>query len=167
MLRKWYIELPLVLLTIVISVMFVWRLDIDTSSPAAPVTEQPITNPVNSPATKPNEEISEGKSLFKINCASCHNPVVDGTGPPLAGVSERWKAAGKYRGKDGEQWLRLWIHNWHEPVDAGYPYARTMANSRASEMNIFSDLSEEKINKILLYLNSPPQVNIKPVASLR
>jgi mono/diheme cytochrome c family protein len=168
MLRKWYIELPLVLLAIVIAVMWVWNIDSDPSSFSPPGEEvtTPSTN-TNTTVSKESAVIAEGKGLFRSNCASCHNPVAEGTGPPLAGVAERWDEAGPYKGKEGSQRLKLWIRNWHEAVDAGYPYALQMANSRATEMNIFSNLSDEQIDKILLYLNSPPRVTIMPTASLR
>lgn len=96
----------------------------------------------------------EGKSLFKSNCASCHNPKADGTGPALAGVTARWEAAGDHKGKSGKEWLGIWIHNWHEAVDGGYKYAVDMANSRPSEMNVFNTLKKEDIDKILLYVEA-------------
>src|SRR5580698_7371143 len=54
----------------------------------------------------------EGKDLFKTNCSACHNPKANGVGPALKGVTARWEAAGSYQGKTGEQWLKIWIHNW-------------------------------------------------------
>ncbi len=93
----------------------------------------------------------EGKSLFKSNCAACHNPKADGTGPALAGVTARWEAAGDFKGKSGKEWLHIWIRNWHEAVDAGDKYAIDMANSRPAEMNLFTSLKPEDIDKILLY----------------
>ncbi len=103
----------------------------------------------------------EGRTLFRSNCASCHNPKADGTGPPLIGVTARWKTAGDYRGKPGEQWLHLWIKNWHEPVDSNYKYAVDMANSRIAQMNSFSNLSDEDINKILEYVEAPDKDKAK------
>src|SRR5206468_737387 len=52
---------------------------------------------------------AEGKSLFKSNCASCHNPKADGTGPALQGVTARWEGGGDYKGKSSKQWLHTWI----------------------------------------------------------
>jgi cytochrome c2 len=98
---------------------------------------------------------NEGKTLFKSNCASCHNPVADGTGPALEGVSKRWEDAGDFKGKPGAQWLHTWILNWHDAVDAGYKYAVDMSKSRPAEMNVFKGvLKDEDIDKILLYVEN-------------
>lgn len=98
---------------------------------------------------------AEGKTLFKGNCASCHNPKADGTGPALMGVTARWEAAGDFKGKTGKQWLHTWIHNWKDAVGGGYKYAVDMSNSRGSEMNVFSTLKDEQIDQILLYVENP------------
>jgi mono/diheme cytochrome c family protein len=94
----------------------------------------------------------DGRTLFKANCAACHNPVIAQTGPALAGVSQRWNDAGDYKGKTGRQWLYAWIRNWNEPVSAGYPYAVKIQNYSASQMNIFPTLSDTDITHILLYV---------------
>ena len=98
--------------------------------------------------------VSEGKALFKSNCASCHNATADGTGPALKGVSARWEAAGDFKGKSGNQWLHEWIKNFNTPVGAGYAYAKDMANSRPSAMNTFPTLSDADIDKILVYVDN-------------
>ncbi|MBP6731104.1 MAG: cytochrome c, partial [Chitinophagales bacterium] len=98
---------------------------------------------------------AEGKSLFKSNCAACHNPKADGTGPALMGVTARWEGAGEFKGKTGKQWLYGWIKNWHDPVGAGYKYAMDMASSRPSEMNVFNTLNDGQIDDILLYIENP------------
>lgn len=96
----------------------------------------------------------DGKDLFKSNCAACHNPKADGTGPALLGVKARWAAAGEHQGKTGEQWLHAWVKNWNEPVEAGYKYAVDMANSRPSAMNSFPYLKDEEIEQIFTYIDS-------------
>ncbi len=98
---------------------------------------------------------SEGKSLFKSNCAACHNPKVDGTGPALQGVTARWEAAGDFGGKTGTQWLNVWIKNYNDPVKAKYKYAVDMANSRPSAMNVFNTLKDADVENILLYVENP------------
>ena len=98
---------------------------------------------------------TEGKSLFKSNCASCHNPLADGTGPALKGVTARWDAGGSYQGKTGNQWLHVWINNWNDAVNAKYPYAVTMRNSRPAAMNVFAGiLKTEDIDNMLLYVEN-------------
>jgi cytochrome c2 len=97
----------------------------------------------------------EGRNLFKANCAACHNPKNDGTGPALMGVTSRWEAAGDYKGKTGNQWLHIWIKNWNDAASSGYEYAKNMAASRPSAMNSFLTLKDEDIDKILLYVENP------------
>ena len=97
---------------------------------------------------------ADGRALFKSNCAACHNPTADGTGPALKGVTGRWDAAGDFKGKTGNQWLHTWIHNWHDAVDGGYKYAVDMRHSRAAEMNLFTTLKDADIDNILLYVEN-------------
>jgi cytochrome c2 len=97
----------------------------------------------------------DGKSIFKSNCAACHNPKADGTGPALQGVTSRWEGAGEFKGKTGKQWLYTWIHNYNDAVGGGYKYAVDMANSRPAAMNVFTTLKDEDIDKILLYVENP------------
>jgi mono/diheme cytochrome c family protein len=98
---------------------------------------------------------TEGRSLFKSNCASCHNPKVAQTGPALMGVTARWEAAGDFGGKTADQWLHIWIHNWSDAVAGKYPYAVNIQNYAPSEMNRFPNLKDDDIDKILLYVNNP------------
>lgn len=98
---------------------------------------------------------NEGKTLFKGNCAACHNPKVDGTGPALMGVTARWEAAGDYKGKTGKEWLYVWIKNYDDAVKGGYKYAVDMLNSRPANMNVFASLKDADIDKILLYVENP------------
>ncbi len=109
---------------------------------------------------------SEGKSLFKSNCAACHNPKVDGTGPALMGVTAKWETAGDFKGKTGKQWLYTWIHNYDDAVKSGYKYAMDMANSRPTAMNVFTSLKDEQIDKILLYVENPDAVGPPPTAKV-
>lgn len=98
---------------------------------------------------------TEGKSLFKSNCAACHNPKADGTGPALQGVTARWEGAGDHNGKTGKQWLYTWIKNYNDAVNGGYKYAVTMVSSRPSAMNLFTGLKDADIDNILLYVENP------------
>ncbi len=98
---------------------------------------------------------ADGKSLFKSNCAACHNPKADGTGPALQGVTARWEGAGDFKGKTGKQWLHTWVKNYNDAVSGGYKYAVDMAGSRPAAMNVFATLKDEDIDKILLYVENP------------
>ena len=132
-----------------------FALNVDFSSCNKPVA---VNKPADSVSTAPNSEKErwlKGRDLFRANCASCHNIKFDGAGPALNGVKARWIAAGAYKGKSGEQWLKTWIRNWHDVVDADYKYGVEMANSRPAQMNIFNWLDDGKIDDILFYVESP------------
>ncbi len=103
--------------------------------------------------------IENGKTLFKAQCASCHNPLKDGTGPKLKGVTAIWEGYGDYQGKTGREWLVTWIINWNEAVDAGYPRALEVKDWSPTQMNVFTGkLSESDVDDILAYVENyePP-----------
>jgi mono/diheme cytochrome c family protein len=104
----------------------------------------------------------EGRSLFKADCASCHNPAIAQTGPALTGVTARWDAAGDFGGRTGKQWLYAWIRDWKGPVDAQYPYAVKVQNYSASQMSIFPSLSDNDIASILVYVENPHAISAIP-----
>ena len=114
-----------------------------------------------------------GKKLFTQQCGACHKLNAKMIGPALGGVVERWDEAGEYEGVAGTQWLRRWIKNWQDPVNAGYPYAVNMQNYDASAMNAFPTLADADIDKILTYIQNPDlaeeekkdDVAVAPVAS--
>lgn len=149
-------EFLVVALILATAVLLGWNINLSgcnkRSSQKSTAEKTAVTNTAASPEQK---RWQEGKSLFKSNCAACHNPKADGTGPVLIGVKQRWQRAGRYQEKEGSQWLYSWIKNWNEPVAAGYNYAIEMANTRPSQMNVFTTLKDEDIDKILLYAENP------------
>lgn len=160
MFRKWYIELALILAVLALTVFIVFKADFcritqSIQMPQAEPTSSADTSAPLSKSSLASQQWKEGRSIFISNCAACHNPKADGTGPPLMGVTDRWSAAGKYKGKTGLQWMNVWVKNWREAVDAGYPYAVAMANSRSSEMNVFINLTDKNIEDIMFYVNRP------------
>jgi mono/diheme cytochrome c family protein len=98
---------------------------------------------------------ADGKNLFKSNCASCHNPKVNQTGPALMGVTKRWEDGAEFQGKPGKDWLHMWIKNWNTVIAAGNPYATTLKGTWKSDMNLFPNLKDDDIDKILLYVENP------------
>lgn len=150
-------ELAVIILFIIVISVLVWHITPYTAMPArvGPVTDTapPATSAPSQ--TTADQQWQGGKSLFKSNCASCHNPKVAQTGPALVGVTKRWEDAGTYQGKTGKQWLYAWIKDWHRPVEAKYPYAVTIQNYAPSEMNIFPTLKDDDIDAILHYIESP------------
>lgn len=88
----------------------------------------------------------DGQALFKSNCASCHNPLKDATGPALQGVDARVPS---------KQWLYDWIHNSRKVIDAGDKYANDLYNKWGkTQMTAFPNLSNEEIDAIITYVNS-------------
>jgi cytochrome c2 len=96
----------------------------------------------------------EGKNLFKSNCASCHNPKVNQTGPALMGVTKRWEDGAEFGGKPGKEWLYSWVKNWNTVIAAGNPYATALKGTWKTDMNLFPNLKNDDIDKILLYVEN-------------
>lgn len=88
----------------------------------------------------------DGKALFQSNCASCHNPLKDATGPALKGVDGRVPS---------KEWLYNWVHNSSAVVASGDKYANDLFNKwQKAQMTAFPQLSTEEIDAIVTYVNS-------------
>ncbi len=88
----------------------------------------------------------DGQALFKSNCASCHNPLKDATGPALQGVESRVPS---------KEWLHKWVHNSAGLIASGDKYANDIFNKWGKiPMTPFPNLSEEEIDAIFTYVNS-------------
>src|ERR1700710_822864 len=71
----------------------------------------------------------DGKNLFQINCAQCHNPVKVITGPALKGVAER---------VPDKKLLHAWIHNNQQVLASGIEYFNNLYQQYGkAPMNIF------------------------------
>lgn len=162
---KWYIEFPIVLTMIILGTVFAWNANLSSCSKKS--TGDKVTAAKNDDSKTSPDEIRwhEGKDLYKANCVACHNPKTNGAGPALKGAAARWKAAGSYQGKTGEQWMKIWIRNWNDVVKADYKYGVDMANSRPAQMNIFPYLTDEQIDKIMFYVESSD--GLKPAVAAK
>jgi len=104
-----------------------------------------------------------GKALFNGKCASCHNPLKDGTGPALAGVEQRHTWA------DHNEILK-WAHN-PTAYMAGDPYTQGLKTKFGSMMTAFPDLTIKDIDAIVAYINvaavppPPPPPGEEPQSS--
>jgi len=86
----------------------------------------------------------DGKALFTSNCASCHNPLKDATGPALKG------AAGRAPSKEV---LYKWVHNPASTM-ASDPYYKALAAKYApTVMTAFPQLSTADIDAIMDYVD--------------
>lgn len=105
-----------------------------------------------------SQDAKAGKATFRSKCGSCHDVALKQkmTGPALEGVIDRWNAAGAFKGKSGEEWLKTWIYNWNDAVAAGNPYATKMKDFDPSAMSVFTgQITEDDYANILAYLKDP------------
>lgn len=94
----------------------------------------------------------DGKALFVEKCASCHNPLKDGTGPALQGVTQRVGDKKK---------LYAWIRNNAALLEAGDPYFKSI-DRQGSAMTLFTTLKDEEIAAILNYVETYKAPAIPP-----
>jgi mono/diheme cytochrome c family protein len=81
---------------------------------------------------------ADGEALFKANCASCHKPLEDMTGPALKGARDR---------EPNKEWAYKWVNNVNTMVETD-PYAKEMFKKWGSKMTQF-DLKKDEIKAIL------------------
>ncbi|RYY57620.1 MAG: cytochrome c, partial [Chitinophagaceae bacterium] len=100
-----------------------------------------------------NVSAQDGKALFQANCASCHNPFKDGTGPALKGLESRHKWA------DHKELLK-WVNN---PAGymAGDAYTQGLKARFGSMMTAFPQFGIKEIDAIVAYINTVPDPSTK------
>jgi cytochrome c2 len=94
-------------------------------------------------------DIEAGKTLFRNQCATCHNRDMKSnlTGPALGGVEERWSG---YPQSD----LYAWIRNSQAMISAGHPKAVELWNQwKPTVMSNFLNLTDDDIVNLLAYIN--------------
>ncbi len=79
-----------------------------------------------------------GEALFKANCASCHKPDKDFTGPALKGARDR---------EPNKEWAYEWVNNVNKMLETD-PYAKALKAKYGSPMSQFN-LPKEDIKAIL------------------
>ncbi len=90
---------------------------------------------------------ADGEALFKANCANCHKPDADYTGPALKGWSSRIP---------NPEWLYQWVAN---PSGTNDPYATALkAKWKPTIMTAFANLKKDEIDGIMKYVDDyvPP-----------
>jgi cytochrome c2 len=99
--------------------------------------------------------ISAGKSLFDINCKTCHRVHQKLVGPALAGVYDRAPSI---------QWIKNFVHNSSAVIASGDAYAVNLYNEyNKTQMTSFTSLKEEDIMNILAYVKN--ETDNPPVAT--
>lgn len=87
------------------------------------------------------QDLVEGKTLFKDNCASCHNLATNSTGPALtAKVNEL-----------DEAFLIPWIRNNVALIASGNKQAIEASKTYPTEMKTFPRLTDDQIKNIIAY----------------
>lgn len=90
----------------------------------------------------------DGKAIFQANCATCHNPIKDATGPALKGVDKRVPS---------KEWLHNWVHNSGAVLASGDKYANDLFTKwNKTAMTAFPALTVEEIDAVVAYVNSVP-----------
>lgn len=85
---------------------------------------------------------ADGEALFKANCANCHKPDADYTGPALQGWSTRIPSP---------DWVYKWVANPTQQTD---PYATALkAKWKPIIMTGFAGLKKDEIDAILKYVD--------------
>lgn len=93
----------------------------------------------------------DGKALFTTNCASCHHPVKESTGPALAGAMDRVPS---------KEWMYDWVKNSAKVISSGDKYANDIYNKyNKVAMTAFPNLTNEEIDAIFAYVESAATTN--------
>jgi len=98
----------------------------------------------------------DGKALFMSNCAACHNPLKDATGPALQNIDKTFP---------NKQWGYNWIHNSSALIASGDKDAVAIYNKfNHTQMTAFSQLSTDEIDAILKYVDDYKAPVAEPAA---
>ena len=86
------------------------------------------------------------------NCASCHNPIKDATGPALKNIDKSFP--------DKPGWVYEWVHNPSAVLARGDKQPNDYKTKFGSVMTAFPALKNEEIDAILKYVDTyePPVV---------
>lgn len=100
---------------------------------------------------------ADGEALFKANCANCHKPDKDYTGPALQGWSTRVPDA---------EWIYKWVANPAQMI-ASDAYSKTLFEKwKPTVMMGFANLKKDEVDAIMKYVDdyAPPVVTAPTAA---
>lgn len=86
-----------------------------------------------------------GEKVFKGNCASCHKPDKDMTGPSLKGAKARWEGKGD---------IHAWIKNSQAVIKSGNPYANELFAKWNKSVMTPNAISDADIDAVLYYVDN-------------
>lgn len=103
----------------------------------------------------------DGEKLFKANCASCHHPIKNATGPKMQGVLQKWEDNG-----EGDL-LYEWVKNPTELYNSGKSkMAKAIWDWSPTVMTPQGHLSKDEVKSIFAYVDAyaPPATAQGPVS---
>ncbi len=92
---------------------------------------------------------ADGEALFKANCANCHKPDADYTGPALKGWADR---------VPDKEWIYKWVANPAQMI-ATDAYSKSLFEKwKPTVMTAFGNLKKDEIDAIMKYVDdyTPP-----------
>ncbi len=92
-----------------------------------------------------NETYNDGKKLFQQNCASCHHPNNNMTGPSLAQSRERWIK------NSSEENMYAFIRNSSSIIASGDRYANELFNKWNKSIHTPQNLTNKQIDAVIFY----------------
>ena len=95
----------------------------------------------------------DGEKLFKANCASCHHPIKNATGPKMQGVLQKWEDNG-----EGDL-IYEWVKNPAELYNSGKSkMAKAIWDWSPTVMTPQGHLSKDEVKSIFAYVDAyaPP-----------
>ncbi len=100
----------------------------------------------------------KGKKIFGEKCSSCHNEnmITNSTGSALGGITQRRT----------KEWLRSYVRSPLAMLSNKDPQALEVQKNAVAVMQGFSNLTDEEIDQILLYIETNYQNNkirLRPV----
>ena len=102
------------------------------------------------------QDAAEGETLFKNNCAACHNTNDEVlVGPGLKGVSERRPI----------DWIIKWVHNPQAVIGSGDKYANDLYTKfNKAAMTPYPNFSDDQIKGIVAYIDAANAAPAAPAA---
>jgi mono/diheme cytochrome c family protein len=100
-------------------------------------------------AQKDDALYAQGEKLFKGNCAACHKPDKDMTGPALKGAKARWEGKGD---------IYSWVKNSSAYIATGNSYAKELFEKWNKSVMTSQALTDAEIDAVLHYTDNfaPP-----------
>jgi len=97
-------------------------------------------------------DLALGEKLFKQNCASCHFPDKDMTGPALKGARQRWID------NSSEENFYAWVKNSGNVIASGDAYANQLYATWNKTAMTAQNLTNEQIDAVFAYVDAytPP-----------